>query len=123
MNVVDSSAWLEYLAKSENGARFAPVIQNSPDLIVPTITIYEVFRQVAVQRDEEEALKAIGLMATGQVVDLPQQIAMLGAIISIEHVLPMADSLILATARTYAATLWTQDEHFKGLADVEYVKK
>ncbi len=123
MNVVDSSAWLEYFAKTRNGALFAPVIQNSPELIVPTITIYEVFKGVALQRDEEEALKAIGLMTTGQIVDLTQEIALLGALLSIDHKLPMAGSLILATARKYNANFWTQDEHFKGLEAVEYIEK
>jgi predicted nucleic acid-binding protein len=123
MNVVDSSGWLEYFGKGANGARFAPLIQKSIDLIVPTISIYEVFKRVAGQRGEEEALKAVGLMTTGNVVDLNQEIAILAAVISMEYKLPMADSLILASARTYHAVLWTQDEHFKGLDGVNYFEK
>jgi predicted nucleic acid-binding protein len=123
MNVVDSSGWLEYFGKGVNGARFAALIQKSVDLIVPTISIYEVFKRVAGQRGEEDALKAIGLMTTGKVVELNQEIAILAAVISMEHKLPMADSMMLATARTYHATLWTQDEHFKGLEGVNYIEK
>ena len=123
MNVVDSSGWLEYFGKGANGARFAPLIQKSADLIVPTISIYEVFKRVAGQRGEEEALKAVGLMTTGNVAELNQETAILAAVISMEHKLPMADSIMLASARTYHATLWTQDEHFKGLEGVNYIEK
>jgi predicted nucleic acid-binding protein len=81
------------------------------------------YLRVAGQRGEEEALKAVGLMTTGNVVDLNQEIAILAAVISMEYKLPMADSLILASARTYHAVLWTQDEHFKGLDGVNYFEK
>ncbi len=123
MNVVDSSGWLEYFGKGANGECFAPAIQNIAELVVPTISIYEVFKRVAVQRDEEDALKAIGLMSTGKVVELSQEIAILAATLSIDHRLPLADSIILATARLFDATLWTQDEHFKGLEKVKYFEK
>ena len=121
MNVVDSSGWLEYFGKGPHGERFAPIIQKSADLIVPVISLYEVFKLIALQRDEEEALKAVGLMTTGKVIDLTLEIAILAAELSMEYKLPMADSLILATARAHDATLWTQDEHFKGLEKVEYI--
>jgi predicted nucleic acid-binding protein len=122
MNVVDSSGWLEYFAKSPRGGRYAPAIRDSQALIVLVICIYEVFKRVLQQRDEEEALKAAGLMTAGQVVELTQEIAIQAALLSIEHKLPMADSLILATARRYDARLWTQDEHFKGLEEVVYIE-
>jgi toxin FitB len=123
MNVVDSSGWLEYFGKGANGEHFAPVIRQSAELIVPTISIYEVFKRIAQQRDEEEALKAVGLMTTGKVVDLTQEIAIQAATLSIENKLPMADSMMLATAQAYQAILWTQDEHFKNLAGVEFIEK
>ena len=123
MNVVDSSGWLEYFGKGPNAEWFAPAIQNEAELIVPTISIYEVFKRIALQRDEEDALQAIGLMNTGKVVDLTQEIAILAAELSMENKLPMADSMILATARAYEATLWTQDEHFEGLENVEFIGK
>jgi len=123
MNVVDSSGWLAYFAKGSNGAFFAPVIQDTANLIVPTICIYEVYKRILIQRDAEDALNVVGWMSLGQVVDLTRDIALLAADLSLEHKLPMADSMILAAARAYEATLWTQDEHFNGLEGVRYVKK
>ncbi len=123
MNVVDSSGWLEYFARGANGEKFAPSIQDSENLLVPTICIYEVFKKIALQRDEEDALKAVGLMTTGKVIDLTQELAILAAELSMNHKIPMADSMILAVARAHDATLWTQDEHFHGLENVEYFAK
>lgn len=123
MNVVDSSGWLEYFGGGSSGARFAAAIQNVGELIVPTIIIYEVFKRITAQRNEEEALKAAGLMSLGQVVDLTRDLAIEAASLSLELKLPMADSMILATARSYSADLWTQDEHFKGLDGVIFLEK
>jgi|SRR3990172_337145 len=123
MNVVDSSGWLEYFGKGPNGEFFAPVIRASAELVVPTISVYEVYKRIVLQRDEEEALSAIGWMAVGLVADLTQKIALDAALLSLEYKLPMADSIILATAQEHQATLWTQDDHFKGLPGVKYVEK
>ena len=123
MNIVDSSGWLEYFAEGVNSAFFAPVIRTSAQLVVPTISMYEVYKRIAAQRDDEDALIAIGWMTLGQVVDLTQEIALVAADLSLQLKLPMADSIILATARENNAILWTQDEHFKGLHDVRYVAK
>jgi predicted nucleic acid-binding protein len=123
MNVVDSSGWLEYFGKGSNGEFFAPAIRASEDLVVPTLSTYEVYKRIALQRDEEEALSAIGWMSVGQVADLTQDIALIAADLSMAHKLPMADSIILATARANNAILWTQDAHFKDLPDVKYVEK
>lgn len=123
MNVVDSSGWLEYFAKNANTAFFAPIIHATGALLVPTICIYEVYKRIVSQRDDEEALAAVVWMATGQVVDLTQEIALSAAVISHEHKLSMADSIILATTRKYNATLWTQDTHFSGLEGVQYIEK
>jgi predicted nucleic acid-binding protein len=123
MNVVDSSGWLEYFAKASNAAFFRPAIHDTQALLVPTICIYEVYKRIAAQRDEEEALAAVAWMSVGQVIDLTQQIALLAADLSFEHGLAMADSVIYATARIHQATLWTQDAHFARLEGVRYVKK
>jgi len=123
MNVVDSSGWLEYFAKGANSSFFKPVIKKADALVVPTICLYEVYKRIATQRDEEEALSAVAWMATAQVVDLNQEIAILAAELSREHKLAMADSIIYATARVCHAILWTQDAHFSGLQDVEYIEK
>lgn len=123
MIVVDSSGWLEYFGKGANGAKFAPAIQDSANLLVPVICLYEVFKRVTQQRGEEEALQAAALMMTGVMVEITPEAALYAAQLSIEHRLPMADSLILASARLNQAELWTQDEHFKGLDQVKYVEK
>jgi predicted nucleic acid-binding protein len=123
MNVVDSSGWLEYFGEGKNSHFFAPVIRKTDELIVPTISMYEVYKKIVLQRDEEEALSAIGWMTTGKIVDLNQELALVAAVLSLEHKLPMADSIILATARSNSAILWTQDEHFKDLDGVKYIEK
>lgn len=123
MNLVDSSGWLEYLADDENADFFAPAIEKTEDLIVSAINIYEVFKRVLQQRDEQAALQASALMQQSTVVDVTPSIAMSAAKTSAELKLPMADSLILVTARQYEATVWTQDADFKDLANVQWVKK
>ena len=122
MNVVDSSGWLEFFGEGAHGDVYAPVIQDSANLLVPVICIYEVFKRVTQLRDGEEALQTAALMATGEVVEVTLEIALLAADLSIAHKLPMADSLILATTRLYEATLWTQDAHFKGLDGVKFIE-
>jgi toxin FitB len=122
MNVVDSSAWLEYFANGPNAAFFAPAIEKTSDLIVPSLTLYEVFKRVLQQRDEGQALQAVAVMEQGSVIDLDAPLALIAARTSIEHRLPLADSVVLATARTHDAVLWTQDADFKGMAGVEYRK-
>jgi toxin FitB len=122
MNIVDSSGWLEYLAAGPNAAFFSAALENTKELIIPTISIYEVFKRVVQQRSENEALQVVGQMQQGQVVDLDPSIAISAARLSVQHGIPMADSVMLATARSYKAILWTQDAHFEGLTDVRYVK-
>jgi predicted nucleic acid-binding protein len=120
MNVVDSSAWLEYLANGPNASFFAKAIEDTQQLIVPTLSLFEVFKRVLEQRGEGDALQAVAVMRQGMVVDLDTPIALQAAKLSAEHRLPMADSIILATARSYDATLWTQDADFKDLLGVQY---
>ena len=123
MNVVDSSGWLEYFADGSNADFFAPAITDEPNLLVPTICMFEVFKRLCIQQSKEAALGAIGMLYRGQLVVLSDEIALEAALLSLEHKLPLADSVILATARTYQATLWTQDEHMKNLPNVEYIAK
>ncbi len=123
MNVVDSSGWTEYFTERQNADFFAPPMQNTAQLLVPTICIYEVFKRLLVERDEDSALLAVGFMTHGQEVELTRRIAIEAALISRETKLAMADSIILATARLNNATLWTQDEHFKDLDGVKYIEK
>ena len=123
MNVVDSSAWLEYFTDGPNATFFASPIEDFKTLIVPTISLYEVFKKVLSERGEVEAFKAIAQMKQGRVVDLDEDVALSAAHISIDCKMPMADSIIMATARSHKAKLWTQDEHFNGMAGVAFFKK
>jgi predicted nucleic acid-binding protein len=123
MNVVDSSGWLEYFADGSNADFFAPAITDEPNLVVPTICMFEVFKRLSVQLGKEQALQAMGMLYRGQLAALSDEIALQAALLLLEHKLPLADSIILATARAHKATLWTQDEHFKNLPGVEYIEK
>lgn len=123
MNVVDSSGWLEYLIDGENADFFAQPIEDEANLVTPTICFYEVFKRVLLEFGEERALDAIGSMSRGVIVELNRQDAIEAARLSVQQKLAMADSLILATARVYEATLWTQDAHFKDIEDVRYIEK
>jgi len=123
MNVVDSSGWLAYFADTATADFFAPAIQNLDDLVVPSITIYEVFKRILQQRGESDALLAAAAMQQGRVTDLDATVALSAAKISATLQLPMADSIILATTRAFNAILWTQDSDFKGIEGVKYVKK
>ena len=122
MNVVDSSAWLEYLAAGPNAAFFAEAIENTADLIVPTISLYEVFKRIVQQRSENEALQVIAVMQQGKIAEMDSRTALSAARISIDHQLPMADSVMLATARMNNSVLWTQDSHFERITNVKYKK-
>jgi predicted nucleic acid-binding protein len=123
MNVVDSSAWLEYFANGPNAEFFCATIEKTAELIVPSLTLYEVFKRVLQQRDEDSALQAVTVMQQGAVIDLDAPLALAAARLSVDLRLPMADSVILATARSHAAILWTQDADFKGIPGVEYRKQ
>lgn len=123
MNVVDSCGWLEYFADGPNAEAFEAVLVKREELIVPALSIFEVFKRVLQQRDEADAIQAVALMQQGDVVDLDASLAMTAARISYELKMPMADSIILATARRFHATLWTQDADFEGVAGVRYLPK
>lgn len=120
MNVVDSSAWLEYLANGPNAGYFAPAIEAVGELLVPAIVIYEVFRRVLQQRGEDAALQAAAVLHQGEVVAVDAALALYAARLGATHKLPLADSLIYATTRAHDAILWTQDADFKGLSLVRY---
>ena len=123
MNLVDSSGWLSYFANDSNAHHFAPAIQATDQLVVPTICIYEVFKRVLALRGEEAALQVTAVMSLGTLAELTQEVAINAAQISLAHKLAMADSVILATARINHATLWTQDADFAGIEGVRYVPK
>lgn len=123
MNIIDSSAWLSFFADEPSSDNFLLPIQDKDSLIVPVITIYEVFKVVLREAGENEALQVIGAMQQGTVVDLTANIAISASKLSLKHKLPMADSIILATAKHYDAIVWTLDIGFKDLPGVNYFHK
>jgi toxin FitB len=123
MNVVDSSGWVEYFTNGETAHFFISPIRDLENLLVPSICIYEVFKRLITDIGEESALQAVGIMSYGREVELDRKIAIDAAQISLGLKLAMANSIILATARTHDATLWTQDAHFKDIGGVKYIKK
>lgn len=123
MNVVDSSAWLEYFAGGANAGYFAGAIEEVESLLVPSLSLFEVYKRVLQQRSTNEALQAVAVMQQGRVVDLDGALALRAATLSVEHALPLAHSVILATARAHDATLWTQDADFEGLPGVEFRRR
>jgi predicted nucleic acid-binding protein len=123
MNVVDSSAWLAYFAGEKNSAFFADAIEDTELLIVPVICVYEVFKVVLREKGEDDALQAISAMQQGVVVNLDSDLALEAAVIGHEEKLAFADSVIYTVARRHSATVWTQDEHFAGRANVRFKAK
>jgi toxin FitB len=123
MNIVDSSGWLEHFADGPNAAFFEPALENTAEILVPTISIYEVFERILHQAGEEAALQAVAVMGQGVVIDLDTTIALNAAKISHELKIPMADSIMLASARFHDATFWTQDADFATIEDVQYIPK
>ena len=122
-NVVDSSGWLEYFADANNAHFFAPAIENTKDLIVPSISILEVFKHILRQRSEKQAFESIECMLQGVIVDLNIEISLNAAKLGVLHKIPLADSIILATGLAYDAIIWSQDADFKKLPHVKYINK
>ena len=123
MNVVDSSGWLEYFADTDHADQYEPAILATAELIVPVVCLYEVYKIVCRQRDEGAALVAVAEMQEGTVVEINPSLALEGTQLSLQYRIPMADSLILAVALRYNATLWTQDADFKGVPGVRYFER
>ena len=123
MNIVDSSGWLAYFADEPNAKHFLTPLSDSALLVVPTVMIYEVFKVILRESSENEALQAVVAMQKGTVVDLNVPLAIAASKLSLEHNLPMADSIILATAQECKAILWTQDSDFKNISNVKYFPK
>ena len=123
MNLIDSSVWLEYFTDGPNAKYYKEVLSKADEIVVPTICIYEVFKVVLREGNENDALQAIALMQQGQLVDLTSDIALQASKISIEKKLPMADSIILSTAQYTNAVIWTQDRDFQNIPNVKYFPK
>ncbi len=120
MNLVDTSGWIEYFVDGPNATFFSAPIEAVDELVVPTVCLFEAFEKISLVAGQSQALQAIAQMQQARVIDLTADIALKASLLSVQHRLPMADSLIYATARTVAATVWTQDEHFRGLPQVNF---
>ena len=118
-NVVDSSGWLEYLAPTKRASHFAKAIEDTENLYVPVVSIYEVFKKVFRERGEDDAFLVASMMQNGNVVELDVSLALEAAKLP----LPLADSIIYAAAIRHNATVWTQDEDFENLPNVRYFPK
>lgn len=123
MNIVDSSGWLEFFADGPSAEQFVAPLTDTASLIVPVLCVYEVFKVLLRESDENKALQAVAAMQRGTVVEVSANLAMAASRLSLKHRLPMADSIILATARAFDAAIWTQDTHFEGLSGVRFFPK
>jgi len=123
MNIIDSSGWLEFFSGGVNANNFEMPLSDIEKLLVPSITIFEVFKVILRESNENNALQGIALMKQGEVIDLNSELAMSAASISYNHKIPMADSIILATSKKYDAIVWTQDKDFEKMPNVKYFKK
>ncbi|MFA6034132.1 MAG: type II toxin-antitoxin system VapC family toxin [Myxococcota bacterium] len=122
MNIVDSCGWIEYLSNGSRAEAYAKPLEDTQNLIVPTVCLFEVFKKVLVERGEDAAMQAASLMQNGSVIGLDTSIALEAARLGREHKLPFADSIILATAELHDAVVWTQDAHFRGLGRVNFIE-
>lgn len=123
MNIIDSSCWLEYFAGTEAGEWVSGAVEALDNLYVPTITLFEVFKKLLIEKDEDSALLAVAHMKQGKTIELDAHLAISAARIGRELGLPLADSIIYASALKFHCQLWTQDKHFQGLAGVNYLEK
>ncbi len=123
MNLVDSSGWLEYLADGKNAKFFATAIENTEELIISVVNVFEIYKKVLKEKDENSAIQVIGLMQQAKVIDVTPSLAIQAAKYSLQYKIPMADSIIYATAKMNDSIVWTQDVDFKDLDGVKYFRK
>jgi predicted nucleic acid-binding protein len=120
MNIVDTSGWIEYFFDGPNASYFSVPIEDTSNLVVPVICLYEVFKKVILAADQSKALQTVAQMKQGRVIKLDEEIALNAALVSLQNRLPMADSIIYATGMLEKAIIWTQDIDFNGLPGVNY---
>lgn len=123
MNVVDSSGWIEYFVGGPHADFFAEPIEDLGALLVPTICLAEVFRFFLRESSRSSAIEAIALMGRGGIRELDAPLAMLAGQLGVEHALPLADSVVYATARSTSSEVWTQDSDFEGLPGVRFLPR
>jgi len=123
MNIVDSSLWIEYFLENDIDQSIIDAIKDTDNLYIPVISIYEVYKKFLSIGDSEKANIAVAIMQNAVVIGINPQLAVLAAQFGKQHKLPMADSIIYATAVLWDAELYTQDKHFENLDRVHYFSK
>ena len=123
MNLVDSSGWLEYFIGGENSDFFASAIEDKENLMISSINLYEVLKKLLQTNDIKKALVYLTSMKAATQINVDEEIAYKAVLLSNEFKLPMADSLLYATAKVHNATFYTQDQNFENIADVKFIKK
>ena len=123
MNIVDTSLWIEFFAGTKLDTSILNTIKNKNALYVPVICLYEVRKKFLNDNDSVKANLAVDIMRIGKVISVDSEIATLASDVSKQYKLPMADSIIYATARIHGAEIYTQDRHFDGLENVRYFAK
>jgi predicted nucleic acid-binding protein len=121
--VVDSSGWIEFLTAGVLANEYEVRLSVPAEVLTPTIVVYEVNKQAKRLRSEEAAIDAIAAMQKTRIVPLSDELALAAADVSIEHKLPMADAIVLATALAYDAELITSDADFARIPGVVYIPK
>lgn len=120
MTLVDSSGWIEHLTDGPLAEVYGEHLAD-PDLLVPTIVLYEVYEFARRETSEETALKVAARLQAGRVVPLDDVLSLEAAEISLRCGLAMADAIIYAVAQHHGALLVTSDDHFADLPGVKYL--
>ncbi len=122
--IFDSSCWIEYFAGSENCESYSNEIIKTEKIILPSIIIYEVFKKILIESNEDAAISLIGHLRECEIIDIDFYLLILAAKLGKEFKLPFADSLVVAVAKIYNATIYTHDAHSKDLSsNVRYIEK
>ena len=122
MIVVDSCGWVERFAGSAHGELYGAAMQDPGEMLVPAVCLTEVFRTLAREAGESAALVGASVMRQARVIALDAELALDAARVGRALGLPLADSIIYATAQAHGAEVWTHDVHFRGLPGVRFVE-
>ncbi len=124
MIVADTCAWIEVLVGGELGRKFMPYLQDSRNLIVPTLVQAELRKWALRERDEDYANLVIASTRAAALIEpLTESIALAAADHCVVDGLAIADAIIYATARFHNAELITSGAHFAALPGVRYQEK
>jgi predicted nucleic acid-binding protein len=123
MNIVDASGWIEFFLAGANGPTFKPVIENTRELLVPSVNMYEVHRVLSRKLPVELRDMCLEVMRRAPVIELNDERAIAASQLSLKHGLAMADAAMYAIALEHKAVLWTQDADYQGLKGVKYFPK